>query len=389
MKLGIVTAYYRPKVNACSVRINSFVDCWKEKRDCKLYVFTAGHEDLDNNEDKNIKIWRSNTSIVNNKKGIISRLLSELYFSFLVFTKLLFVRVDKYLVTSPPFILTIGVMMISKIKQIPYIVDVRDLYPEVLFESNIISKKSLIGKLFLYLEKKIYNNADKVITVTVGLKEYIERKTDKPVHLVRNGFDQNLFFPEKFLEKSPFIIIFHGTIGKLQNIELLIEYANYLKNNLIKDIEIWVVGDGPKRKMMLEEIEKKKLQNIIKFYGFKTLEEVPKYINMASIGFSPRNDGFLNETAFPVKVYEYMGCGIPVIVTPISEAGDFIEKNKIGFQIENNDLELLHKRIIHLKNNKSLYNEYSKRSVEVSKNFSRKKHALQLYDIIVGLINCN
>ena len=388
MKIGLVSSEIPPKINAGSVRMESFIDCWKEKENTELVVFTEANskkEDVDYGD--NVKMIRTLCKRASNKNGIIFSILSEILLSILILLKLLKSNVDIYFVSSPSFLLTISVLIASKIKSTPYIVDVRDIYPQVLFDNQIISSKGIMGRFLIKLEKMIYNNSLRVITVTKGLKKHIERKSKKRVCLIRNGVDTETFKRKEYMkDDSNFIILFHGTLGRCQDIDLIIEYANYLKENDINDIKIWIIGDGPKKSKILNSIKKSNLENILKYYGFKHISEIPDYINKSDIGFSPRKMGLINETAFPVKVYEYMGCGIPIIISPKSEVGEFVENNNIGFQVKGSkELKKLHNYVLKLKNNKEIYKNYSDNSLQTSTQFDRFKLANKLYQIITQI----
>jgi glycosyltransferase involved in cell wall biosynthesis len=386
MKIGLISSEIPPKINAGSVRMESFIEYWKENKGIELFIYTEKNNKKNIDFGKNVHIINSYFRRASNKNNIIIRVLSEIVLAIDIFFGLLKDKMDTYFVSSPSFLLLISVLIASKIKRTPYIVDIRDIYPQVIFDNNIINKNSYIGKFLVNIEKKIYDNASKIITVTKGLKNHIEEKTKTKVYLIRNGMDNNLFNNNYKSNKSrnkDFIIMFHGTLGRSQNIDLIIQYANYLKNNKIKDIKIWIIGDGPKKEKIINSINKLNLENNLIFHGFKDISQIPSYINSADIGFSPRKNGLINETAFPVKVYEYMGCGIPCIITPISEAGIFVEKNNIGFQLENNNIKSLHKYVLKFKNNKNLYNQYSINALKTSKQFERSKLAKRVYEIIM------
>jgi glycosyltransferase involved in cell wall biosynthesis len=100
------------------------------------------------------------------------------------------------------------------------------------------------------------------------------------------------------------------------------------------------------------------------------------------VGFSPRVDGLVNETAFPVKIYECLACGLPVVVTPESEAGRYVEAHEVGFQHENEDVEGIHQSIVALKDNPELYREYSDRAVRVAQTFDRHELGRELREAI-------
>jgi glycosyltransferase involved in cell wall biosynthesis len=378
LDIKIVTAYYLPTTNAASIRLSSFVENWKNESNINISILTSRNNDSKSFSD----VEETFITLADNDSRFIVRLLFEILFSIEVFLRLLFSADKVYFVSSPPFLLTLSILLVSKIKNNEYILDIRDLYPEVLFNLDIIDKKSIPAKILLFLEGKIYDNALLISSVTNGLVDHIKKKTDNDnVYLIRNGYDKNLFYKnKKEKNNSDFKIMFHGTMGKFQNINLLIEIAKLLLEKNLSDVRIIVVGDGAKSDYLVDKINKLDLSNI-EYLGHKDFKKIPAIINKCDIGISPRIDGIISKTAFPVKVYEYLGCRKPIIITPLSEVGKFIEKNEIGFQSEN-DPQMILELITKLKEDKELYNKFVQNIDKIGQDFERTQIADKFLNLI-------
>lgn len=376
MNIKIVTAHYLPTTNAASIRLNSFVESWQ--KDIGINILTSKNKKTNKKEN----MEQTFISLANNDKSFLVRLFFEVLFSVEVFFRLLFSKDELYLVSSPPFLLTLSVLLVSKIKDNKYILDIRDLYPEALFNLDIIDKKGILAEILLFLEEKIYDNALLISSVTNGLVDHIKEKTDNDnVYLIRNGYDKNLFYKKKKEKNnSNFKIMFHGTMGKFQNINLLVEMAKLLLDRNLSDVKIIVVGDGAKSDYLVDKIKKLDLSNI-EYLGRKDFKKIPAIINDCDIGISPRIDGMISKTAFPVKVYEYLGCRKPIIITPLSEVGEFIEKNEIGFQSEN-DPRIILELIIKLKEDRELYNRFVQNINKIEQDFERGQIADKFLNLI-------
>jgi glycosyltransferase involved in cell wall biosynthesis len=376
LNIKIVTAHYLPTTNAASIRLNSFVESWQ--KDIGINILTSKNKKTNKKEN----MEQTFISLANNDKSFLVRLFFEVLFSVEVFFRLLFSKDELYLVSSPPFLLTLSVLLVSKIKDNKYILDIRDLYPEALFNLDIIDKKGILAEILLFLEEKIYDNALLISSVTNGLVDHIKEKTDNDnVYLIRNGYDKNLFYKKKKEKNnSNFKIMFHGTMGKFQNINLLVEMAKLLLDRNLSDVKIIVVGDGAKSDYLVDKIKKLDLSNI-EYLGRKDFKKIPAIINDCDIGISPRIDGMISKTAFPVKVYEYLGCRKPIIITPLSEVGEFIEKNEIGFQSEN-DPRIILELIIKLKEDRELYNRFVQNINKIEQDFERGQIADKFLNLI-------
>jgi glycosyltransferase involved in cell wall biosynthesis len=147
-------------------------------------------------------------------------------------------------------------------------------------------------------------------------------------------------------------------------------------------MKLRIIGDGPKADFLKHEIENRNLGSTIEHVGRVKFDKIPDHLNKGDVGLSPRGDGLVNETAFPVKVYECLGCGLPVVVTPESEAGRYVERHEVGFQHRNESVEELHESICRLKENRQLYEEYSDRAVRIAKSFDRHELGRKLRERI-------
>ena len=114
------------------------------------------------------------------------------------------------------------------------------------------------------------------------------------------------FFPKNPKDKfEKFTLIFHGNLARMQNIDLLIKIAR----SCPEDVDVLVAGFGPGEKKIRREKR-------IKFLGRLSYEKIPEIVTKSHVGLSFRNKGLVNEMSFPVKIFEYIGAGLPVISTP-------------------------------------------------------------------------
>lgn len=301
-------------------------------------------------------------SIKNNEAGNISRLSAEILVGLELSLKILFKKSDLYILSSPSFITVLMLGITLRLLKREYVLDIRDIYPEVYFNLKVLNEDGIIGKLLKAATRSLYKGAQKIVCVTEGLKKIIESYSEQlKVEIVYNGYDEKLFYPDKKFDK--FTVIFHGNLGKLQNIELLVSVANRLPG----DMEIKVAGDGPGKKL-LENCSR------IIYLGPISNKNVAEIVRKSHVGISFRMDGVLNETAIPVKVFEYIGAGIPVILTPKSEAGEYIEKNKYGKQFNNSEIDEIVKMVVDIKSN---YFEY-----KVDREFSRLNQSEKFFKIL-------
>ncbi|WP_419168968.1 glycosyltransferase family 4 protein [Halobacteriovorax sp.] len=324
-KITYFTPFGSDSSTACGVRAKYFIAELEKDYEVKE-VFV----------DKNPSYF---FSLPSNKESSLKRLFKEFLVGVEASIRFFFSKSDLYILSSPSYIIVFLISFTLRLKRAKYILDIRDIYPEVYFHLGLIRENSLIGKVLKFLTKQMYKRAIGVTTATKGLEKiFLSYRVKTPVKTILNGFDNTKFFPVAN-KGTTFTVLFHGTLAKMQNIDLLVKVAE----SLPESIEVVVAGEGPQEDKVKNSSRIKYLKNI-------DYNNVNDLVNSVNLGLSFRNDGLINMTSFPVKVFEYIGAGIPVITTPISEAGTFLEENKLGFQFTNDNVEKIVDKIIELVN---------------------------------------
>lgn len=316
--------YYSPYAlgadNASSVRLGYFFKELKKNHDVKI-IFP----------------W---LPPVRNNRPMWWRVIREVGAGVELSVRLMFSPTRLVILSSPPYLTILMAALAMSVVGRKFILDIRDPYPEVLFELKIFSPSSFLGRFLKSLTKFVFSRSVGVVSTTHGIEEIIRSyQANSHTKVVFNGFDPELFSPKALSEKfEKFTLIFHGNLARMQNIDLLIQVAR----GCPEDIDILVAGAGP-----LEDSIKKEKR--IRFLGSLSHREVAKTVNRCHVGLSFRNNGFVNRVSFPVRVLEYMGAGLPVISTPRSDVGNLLEEQDLGYQFENTEVERIVNQILHLK----------------------------------------
>ena len=366
IKIAIVTDRYFTSNHASVVRIKSIVKAIKKsnKFDVKIFSTREGYKK---------ELYSSSLTFTpppSNKNNLGFRLLTEILLGMELFLRLFINKQDLILITSPPYLMTLFCTAMARIKRVPYVVDIRDLYPDVYFSAGLLREQNVISVLLRNLEKKLYSKAFIVTTVTKKYVEHIKNNINagNNILLLRNGYSESMVHT---VEKKydVFTLFHHGNLGKFQDVELLLKLAERFSNSDL-DIDILILGSGSKDHL----IQSSGLNNI-KFFGQMDMKDIYNKISRAHIGLSLRTDDKVSQGAFPVKIYECIAFGIPVIVTPISEAGKFVEKHQIGYQFNPFQVDEIYSEIVDLKKNVNVLQTLSENTNTLKDEFSRKKSA--------------
>lgn len=312
-----------------------------------------------NKQNGNINIWRTHVSESYNKNfigrlwGYFSFMLSSLW-AGLFFTK---EKYDFILVTSPPLFVGISGILISKIKRIPLVFEVRDLWPESAIDTGVL-KNGLIIKLALWAEKLIYKNASLVNVLTPAFKQNLIKSKgindDKIIYIpnaadfslseyVSNGFDEVLF-RESIGWKGKFVVLYVGAHGVANGLDQLLHAAKLLEDT---NLLMVLIGEGMVKPRLRDLAEKMELENVV-FLDPVSKKDVFKYILSCDIGASvlQRNDTF--KTVYSNKTFDYMSCKKPILMAIDGVSRKLVEDAKAGIYVEPENAADFNKKIRYL-----------------------------------------
>jgi glycosyltransferase involved in cell wall biosynthesis len=278
-------------------------------------------------------------------RSYLGRLLGFISFSLTCPMALLFrKKPDLIIGSSPPIFPIFSTWLICKLRRIPFIMEVRDLWPESAVQMGILKNKLLI-KIMARMEKILYSEARTIITLTDGIYNNICQRGWKKekVVLVPCSVDTAKLYPdiEAGLEirklynlESKKIVLYFGALGEANNIPVILRAAKHLEQK--EDIIFMIIGDGMQRKAIEDQIKTMKLTNVILH------KAVPKdyaryYINAADLCIATLLDIPLFDGALPTKIFDYMACNKIVLGGVGGEAKRLIEEARAGFTFAPND----------------------------------------------------
>lgn len=271
---------------------------------------------------------------------------------------------------------------------IPVVVDIRDLWPEIYNEVVPSWGKKIIApyiKLSKKRLKKILNNATSLVAVTDGFLDYglkiaERKKTDKDVvfhtsytidsDIIANFDDE---WAKYEIEKEAFIISFMGNFGKQFELKPIFEVAKSFEKN--KSIKFVICGTGENYEYFKNNYGD--LDNVI-MPGWIEGKQIKSLLSNTNIGIAPYRDSKNFRLNAPNKFGEYLSYGLPILVSVPGEMEGLLDKYSCGKRYSNS-LELKkaietiytdERRMNNMKKNaKQLYNDYFNSHV-VYDNFS-------------------
>jgi len=255
---------------------------------------------------------------------------------------------------------------------IPIIHRTFDVVHEIIVEkymSNFVRK----------MEKESYPKLDLVIANTPFMKTWAEEMGAKNVIVIPQGVDTNIMknLPkDKELQKkynindNDKVVMYLGSILSHSGLDVIFnDMGKILKE--IPEFKLLVVGDGPDLERLKQQSKRLGIYEKIIFTGFVPYKEVPRFCSLADLCINPfRMDGkyAFNDKLTPVKFFDFLSCGKPVLATPLQ--GTLYDFPKESNTIIYESLDLFTGKMIELLKNDSL-DEIGQRGREfVGKNFT-------------------
>lgn len=288
-------------------------------------------------------IWIKTPYYFANGISRVKNMLSYTYKVLNIIPKLKLKNPDIVIGSSVHLFAVYAAYKFSKIYKVSFIMEVRDIWPQTLIDMGISKWHPFI--LFLgLLEKYLYRKADKIISNLPYAYEHIEKYVLKEkIVWISNGVDlDNINYIEK-PKTNKFIISYTGAIGVANNLGLLVDVAERLKNK--KDIIFRIVGDGAEKEKLKHQIEIKELKNI------SIEKSVPKYevseiLQSSDVLFLSLIDSQLYRFGISLnKLFDYMASG-RVIIFSGNPKNNPIRDAEAGYNIAPDNIDILEKTIL-------------------------------------------
>ena len=305
------------------------------------------------------------------------------FFSFMIssFINGLFVKkVDLVWGTTPPIFQGPTAWLLAQLKGVPFLLEVRDLWPAFAIAVGVLKNKFLI-RLSEWLEGFLYKHADQVIVNSPGFIDHVRSRGADQVTQIPNGADPNMFDPDangrSFREKhdleEKFIILYAGAHGMSNDLKVVLDAAAHLKNN--DEIRIVLLGSG-KEKPHLQTLAKEKgLSNVLFILPVPKLE-MREALAAADACLAILKPIEMYKTTYPNKVFDYMAAGRAVILAIDGVIRDVVESANAGIFIPPGDPQALAEAVKTLASNPKKCRRLGENGREmIEKKFSREELA--------------
>ena len=405
MKILFLSHYFPPEVNAPATRTYEHCRRWVELGHDVTVVSCVPHHPMGKaypgyrnklvqSEDRDgIKAVKILTYITANE-GFVKRTWNYVFYMLMAIAIAPFLsRADVVISTSPQFFNGLAGYFVSRLKRCPWVLEIRDLWPESILAVGAIKNRHVIRTLEA-IERFVYRKADNIVAVTYAFERHIAQHGGHPdrITVIRNGVDLKFFEPQardsEFARQlgveGKFVAAYVGTHGMAHGLHLLIEAASRLQHR--EDIVILLAGDGAERMHLVAEVEQRGLKNI-KLLGQQPKAAMPKLWSITDVSLVVLKKLDLFLTVIPSKIFESMAMRQPIILGVAGESAELIRESQAGLVIEPENIEQLTAAITHLADSASLRQELGENGRRyVEAHFDRSRLADQFADLLAKTV---
>jgi glycosyltransferase involved in cell wall biosynthesis len=281
----------------------------------------------------------------------LHRSFAHRVFSFLSFMLSSFIiglrvrKVDLVWGTSPPIFQGATAWSLARLKRVPFLFEVRDLWPAFAVAVGVLRQPALI-RASEWLERFLYRRADQVVVNSPGFIDHVQVRGVRSVEIIPNGADTSMFDPaaggDAFLKahnlEGRFIALYAGAHGLSNDLDVLLDAAGLLLER--PEIAIVLLGDGKEKPALQARAKELGLTNV------RFLPPVPKKEMRQALAAADACIAILKPipmyaTVYPNKVFDYLAAGRPVVLAIEGVIRQVVEEAEAGIPVKPGDAAAL------------------------------------------------
>lgn len=340
-----------------------------------------------------IRVW----SYMTGNEGFALRTIDFMSFMFSGFIAALFVRKPDIVVgTSPQFFTVCAAYMAGTLKRVPWIFELRDIWPESIRTVGAI-KESKVLNILERIEIFLYSRANKIVSVTRSFKQALISRgiPASKIDVVTNGVDLSRFAPlpkdEQLLQQlqlsGKFIAGYIGTHGMAHGLDTLLDAAKLVAAQPGGDrFHFILLGDGANKAELVTRAKTEQINNIT-FINSVSKDLVVKYWSLLDVSIIHLRKTPLFETVIPSKLFECMAMGIPVLHCVKGESAAIVCDEDVGILVEPESAEDLADSLLSLERDKTLYQRLAKNGPQAATKYDRGALATKMLGVLENTAN--
>lgn len=284
------------------------------------------------------------------------------------------------LASSPPLPGVLSVAAAARVRRIPLVVDVRDIWPAVAEALGELSNRQLV-RMFEHAERSLYRQARAVTATTEPFCEHIDRVAGRQlsVHLPNGALDELVELPYTAPPaREPLIVGYAGNLGVAQGLGSALDAADLLRE---LPVQFVLLGDGALTGELKAKAQRRGLRNL-EFRPSVPVSEVGRFLQSCHALLVPLRDHPLLGDFIPSKLYDAMAVGRPAIVALRGEGAALTETTGAGLVVPPEDGPALAAAVRRLLSEPELAERLGRAGWAAARNHARSKHVEMLEAVL-------
>ncbi len=402
MRILYVSQYFPPEMGAPAARVHELSREWVKRGD-EVTVLTAfAHHPVGVKAPADRRRWTRRERVdgidvvrayvyAAPNKGTRRRMASYLSFmlSAIAIGLVRVRRPDVVVATSPQLLCGLAGYLLARAWGVPYIFEVRDLWPESIVAVDVMGENLTIRAL-RRLARHLYHRSDRIVTVGDGYRRQIHSRYGVPLAKmseVPNGIRRDLFEPgprdndvrREFGWGDRFVILYLGTHGMAHALHVVLEAAFALR---AESHLLAFVGEGADKDRLKRIAAEKRLTNVC-FIDQQPKYRVPLFYAACDLGLVPLRDTPLFQDVLPSKIFEYLAMERPILLSVDGQARRLVEDSGGGVFVPPEDSDSLVEAIRRLAGKPQEQRAMGRAGREfVLRHYDRAKQAIVYRDLL-------
>ena len=348
MRIVWLCHYFAPEIGAPQARLLEMSRVFRDEGHDVAVVTCFPNHPTGVLRDEDVGVWSRRDEIdgiavhrcrsyVAANRGFVKKTLGHLSFMwtglFGLSRAALEARPDVVIVSSPTFFSVLTAWWWCAWRGVPYVFEVRDLWPAVFVDLGVLKNRLIISALET-VEMFLYRRAARVVAVTRTFTDHIAERgiAREKLAVVTNGVDEVRFTPgprDAELATAEglddrFVVLYLGAHGISHSLARMLDAAALLHD--LEDVRFVLVGEGAEKAQLKEKAAAEGLNNVV-FHDGVPKDDVSRWYRVADVGLVPLRDVPLFDTFIPSKMFELMAAGLPIIASVRGEAREILERS--------------------------------------------------------------
>lgn len=278
----------------------------------------------------------------NHDRSAVKRFLNYLSFALSAATigAALCGPADVIWVYHPPLTVGIPAWWIGKMRGVPFVYEIQDMWPETLAATGMLPS-ARVASWMAALAHFIYQRATAITVISPGFKRNLIEKgvRGNKIHVIPNWADEDVYRPvardseqevalaAEYGLSEHFNVMFGGNMGAAQAMENVLNAAERLRDT--RALQFVLIGDGVDADRLQQIAHERDLHNV-RFIGRQPAERMPQFFALADVLLVHLKRDPLFEITIPSKTIAYLACGRPILCTVPGDAADVVRSAGAG-----------------------------------------------------------